>query len=61
MRLRMRRSSLGLLDMNALRVTPEGVIRMIARRRGRQFIRRHGPAYRRGNATGGTRGSHAIA
>ena len=57
----MRRSFLGLLDMNALRVTLEGAIRMIARRRGRWFVRRQGPACRRGNVTGGTRGSHAIA
>ena len=61
MRLRMRRSSLGLLDTNALRATLEGVVRMIARRRGRQFIRRRGPACRRGDVTRGVRGSHAIA
>ena len=61
MRLRLRRSSLGLLDTNALRVTLEGVVRMIARRRGRQFVRRQGPACRRGDATRGVRESHAIA
>ena len=57
----MGRSSLGLLDMNALRATSDGVVRMIARGRGRRFIRRRGPASRRGGATWGARGSHAIA
>ena len=47
--------------MNALRVTVEGaVIGMVMGRRGRRFIRGRGPASRRGDLTGGARGSHAI-
>ena len=50
-----------LLDMNALRATSEGmVIGMMTGRRGRRFIRGRGPAGRRGDLTGGARGSHAI-
>ena len=61
MQLRMRRSPLGLLDMNALRVTSEGAaIGMMVGRRGRRFSRRQGPASGRGDSTGGARGSHAI-
>ena len=61
MRLRVRRSSLGLLDTNALGMTVEGAVRMIARRRGRRFIQGQRPASGGHHAIGGVRGSHAIA
>ena len=52
---------MGLLDTNALRATSEdAAIGMVSGRRGRQFVRRGGPAGGRGDATGGARGSHAI-
>ena len=60
MGLRMRRSSLGFLDTNALRTTSDA-IRMVAWRRGSWFIRRRSPASWGCDATWGVRGSHAIA
>ena len=57
----MRRSPLGLFDMNTLRVTAEGAaIGMATGRRGRWFIRRRRPTGGGGDLTGGARGSHAI-
>ena len=58
--LRMRRSSLGLLDMDALRATSE-MIGMVVWRRGNWFVRRQSSASGQSGTTRGVRGSHAVA